>query len=105
VCVDDVECDSTMFATHDVLDQQTVNSNCAIIYEPDSDFGDVSVIDLSSSVQRQLLPGRIINPERFSHLSVIEREALNELKQLLIEAVKQPLNIIDMSRPFSIFTD
>jgi len=34
-----------------------------------------------------------------------EREALNELKKLLIEAVKQPLNIIDMNRPFSIFTD
>jgi len=34
-----------------------------------------------------------------------EREALNELKKLLIDAVIQPLNIIDMSRPFSIFTD
>jgi len=33
------------------------------------------------------------------------REAFNESKKLLIEAVKQPLNIIDISRPFSIFTD
>jgi len=44
VRVDDVECDSTMYATSDVLDQQDVNSNCAIIYKQDSDFGDVSVI-------------------------------------------------------------
>jgi hypothetical protein len=34
-----------------------------------------------------------------------ERDALNELKSLLIEAVKHPLKVIDMSRPFSIFAD
>ena len=34
-----------------------------------------------------------------------ERDALNELKRLLVEAVKQPLKVIDMSKPFSIFAD
>jgi hypothetical protein len=34
-----------------------------------------------------------------------ERQALNELKNLLIDAVNHPLKVIDMSRPFSIFAD
>ena len=34
-----------------------------------------------------------------------ERDALTELKQLLCETVQNPLNIIDMSKPFSIFAD
>ena len=34
-----------------------------------------------------------------------ERDAFNRLKQVLCEAVEQPLRIIDMTKPFSIFVD
>ena len=43
-------------------------------------------------------------PERIP-FQLRKRNALNELKKLLIEAVTQPHTVINTSRPFSIFTD
>ena len=45
VRVVDVECNNTMYATPELLDQHAGNCSCAIIYEQDSDFGEVTVID------------------------------------------------------------
>ena len=76
VRVDSVECNNTMYATPELLDQQIGNCSCAIIYEQDSDFGDVSVIDPAAISQYESLPSQRINPERLSHLNATERNEL-----------------------------
>ena len=76
VRVDSIECNNTMYATHEIIDEQAGNCNCAIIYDKDIEFGDVTVIDPPAFVKTDLLPSAKIKPESVSHLSVMEQKEL-----------------------------
>jgi hypothetical protein len=39
VRVDSIECNNTMYATHEIIDEQAGNCNCAIICDKDFEFG------------------------------------------------------------------
>ena len=74
--VDDVVCNDNMYATSELLDQKSSNGCCAITYDQDSGFGEVSIIDPSSFSQLELLPSQRIDPARLSHLNTTERKQL-----------------------------
>ena len=74
VRVDSIECNNTMYATHEIIDEQAGNCNCAIIYDKDIEFGDVTVIDPPAFVKTDLLPSAKIKPESVSHLSVMNKK-------------------------------
>ena len=49
--------------------------HCAIIYDKDKDFGEVEVIETSSTVS-ELLPSQKIDPDKLKHLSIQQRQEL-----------------------------
>ena len=66
--VNEVTCD-TVTTGH----EQTRVNHCAVIYDDDSDFGSVDVIDTDQYQQPELLPSQRIDLNTLSHLSVEQR--------------------------------
>ena len=69
--INEVMCD-TVTTGH----EQTKINHCAVIYDDDSDFGSVDVIDTDQFQQRELLPSQRIDLNTLSHLSVEQRTKL-----------------------------
>jgi len=56
--------------------EQTRVNHCAVIYDDDSDFGSVDVIDTDQYQQPELLPSQRIDLNSLSHLTVEQRTKL-----------------------------
>ena len=56
--------------------EQTRVNHCAVIYDDDSDFGSVDVIDTDQYQQPELLPSQRIDLNTLSHLTVEQRTKL-----------------------------
>jgi len=69
--VNEVICD-TVTTGH----EQTKINHCAVIYDDDSDFGSVDVIDADQFQQPELLPCQRIDLNTLSHLSVEQKSKL-----------------------------
>ena len=57
----------------------SVECNCAIIYEHDVDFGDITVVEPPLYKQAELLPSQKLSPENLEHLSPTQRTQLLEV--------------------------
>ena len=78
VRVDEVKCNCSELQS--VLDNRSSCLNCSIIYENDSDFGNVEVIDTSASRgQEESLPSQLIDRKMLDHLSGIQQTQLLDL--------------------------
>ena len=56
--------------------EQTRVNHCAVIYDEDSDFGAVDVIDTNQYQQPELLPSQRIDLNTLSHLSAKQKTKL-----------------------------
>ena len=78
VRVDEVKCNCSELQS--VIDNCFSCLNCSIIYENDSDFGNVEVIDTSASRgQEESLPSQLIDRKMLDHLSGIQQTQLLDL--------------------------
>jgi len=76
--VDEVVCGSAVVEP-DVSNQLLVADTCAIVYDHDSDFGSVSVVDPAghaSDTGQELLPRQKIDLNKLAHLSETQRKEL-----------------------------
>ena len=70
---DEAECNSVLYVTPDVIDCVFDVCNCALIYEQDSDFGVIHVVEPDLFTGREPLPSVKLKPEALSHLTEKER--------------------------------
>jgi RNase H-like domain found in reverse transcriptase/Reverse transcriptase (RNA-dependent DNA polymerase) len=56
-----------------------VQCNCAVIYENDVDFGNITVIDPPLYRQAEILPSQKLSPEKLAHLTPTQRMQLLEV--------------------------
>jgi transposase InsO family protein len=77
--IETVECNSTMYATTEIVDEQAGNCSCPVIYEKDFEFCDISVIETPAFVKADALTSQRIKPETVSHLNTAEVKELFEL--------------------------
>jgi len=68
---------------------KTKINHCAVIYEDDSDFGSVDVIDTDQFQQPELLPSQRIDLTTLSHLSVEQRTKLLALLDKYSECLSE----------------
>ena len=62
---------------NDITAEMSTNQ-CAIVYESDNDFGDISVID-SPKMETGLLPSQKIDPQKLKHLAPQQRRELLDI--------------------------
>ncbi len=82
--VGDVECNAILCDEYlcDAADVELGNdvmascNNCAIIYESDVDFGDIAIVEPSTTKQIELLPSQKIEPHKLAHLSFEQKQQL-----------------------------
>ena len=58
-----------MYITPEIIDEIAGCCHCAIIYDSDTDFGTVSLIEPEVFAQPVILPSAKIDSERLAHLS------------------------------------
>jgi len=73
VRADTVTCDNVMYINPDCANEVTGCNQCAIIYDADTDFGDIIVADPDSFRRPLLLPSQQIDLDKISHLSPQQR--------------------------------
>jgi hypothetical protein len=71
-----------MYITPEIIDEVAGCCHCAIIYDSDTDFGTISLIEPEVFAQPVVLPSAKIDSERLAHLSLQQRV---ELLQVLDE--------------------
>ena len=69
VRVDEVKCDPTSLSVSDAS-----CSSCAIVYDSDSDFGDVHSLPVCNELDNASLPSAQIAPEKLSHLTETQQQ-------------------------------
>jgi len=54
----------------------SVACNCAVIYEHDVDFGEITVVEPPLFRQTEILPSQKLSPEKLEHLTPTQRTQL-----------------------------
>ena len=70
---DAATCDNVMYVTPDYVNEITSCNKCAIIYDADTDFGNIVVADPDSFRQPLILPSQKIELDKICHLNMYQR--------------------------------
>ena len=73
VHTEEVTYNNCMYITPEIIDEVAGCCHCAIIYDSDTDFGTVSLIEPEIFAQPVVLPSAKIDPEKLAHLSSQQR--------------------------------
>ena len=73
VRTEEVTCNNCMYITAETIDDIAGCSHCAIIYDSNTDFGTVSLIEPEVFAQPVVLPSTNIDSEKLAHLSSQQR--------------------------------
>jgi hypothetical protein len=102
--VHEVKCDSIDLSLS-FDDKLTMNSvtnvtscSCAIVYENDVDFGELTVIDPPSFAQKELLPSVKIAPEKIAHLTPLQQRELFEVLDRYPEVFSETPGLCTLTR-------
>ena len=77
VCVNEVVCQPSSWS---VVNVNVEVKQCAIVYDRDSEFGEISVVEPKSQEQPMLLPSEKIDKDKLAHLT---QEQQNEILAIL----------------------
>jgi ATP phosphoribosyltransferase len=56
--------------------EQAVVNNCSVIYNKDTDFGDVAAVDTVTEIDTEKRPSEKVDDSKVAHLTVVERQQL-----------------------------
>ena len=72
-------CSGAMFVTPEIIDEVAGVCHCAIIYEKDVDFGNITTVDPPSFSLAEPLPSQRIDSDNLKHLQPDQRKQILEL--------------------------
>ena len=74
VQADSAECNNVMYVTPEIIDENVGKCNCSIVYESDSDFGNITVVEPEVFSKPVLLPSQKIESDALHHLTKRQRQ-------------------------------